>query len=85
MFVQVIFNLVYVAEWPAFEKELVTRLIKHVSSLSILDICNFSYFSFGFEGGIRVLIAPCFLVTFSPYAIGYCKQGQSGWSVGKYI
>ena len=38
------FSSVYVAEWPPFWKELLTRLT--VCSLYILTICNFSYFPF---------------------------------------
>ena len=46
------FSSVWVAEWPPFGKELLTRLT--ICSLCILTICNFS---FGFEGWIWVLIA----------------------------
>ena len=39
-----------------------------ICSLCILNISNFGYFPFCFEGGIRVLIVPvpvhCILVTF---------------------
>ena len=60
------FSSVYVAEWPPFGKELLTRLT--ICSLCIMSICNLSYFPFSFEGGIWVLIAPvpgpCILVTF---------------------
>ena len=63
MCVHIIFSLVWVAEWPPFGKELLTRL---TISLCILTICNFSYF--GFEGWIWVLIASvpglCILLTF---------------------
>ena len=56
--VHIIFSSVSVAEWPPFWKELPTRLF--VGSLCIL--------TFGFEGGVWVLIAPtpghCILVTF---------------------
>ena len=67
MFIHIIFSSVRVAEWPPFGKELLTRLT--ICYLCVLTICNFSYSRFGFEGGIRVLIAPvpgrCILVTFS--------------------
>ena len=43
------------AEWPYFGKELLPRLT--ICSLCILTLCNFSYFPFGFEGWIWVLIA----------------------------
>ena len=46
--------LILVAEWPPFGKELLTELF--ICSLCILSICNLSYFPFGFEGGIGVLI-----------------------------
>ena len=66
MFVHIIFSSVWVAEWPPFGKELLTRLT--ISYLCILTICNFSYIRFGFDGSIWVLIAPvpgqCILVTF---------------------
>ena len=45
-FVHIIFSLVKVAEWPPFEKELLTQLT--ICSLRILTICNFSYFPFWF-------------------------------------
>ena len=41
---------VYVAEWPPFGKELLTRLT--ICSLSILTICNFSYFPLRTEFGL---------------------------------
>ena len=44
MYVRIIFCLDWVAEWPPFGKELLTRLT--VCSLCILNICNFSYFQF---------------------------------------
>ena len=53
--VHIIFNSVWVTEWPPFGKELPTRLI--ICSLNILTICNFSYFPFGFDGWISVLLA----------------------------
>ena len=63
MFVYIIFNSVWVAEWPPFGKELPTRM-----TIYSLCSCNFSFSRFGFEGGIWVLIAPvpghCILVTF---------------------
>ena len=55
MCVHINFSSVWVAEWPFFGKELLTRLT--IYSLCILTFCNFSYFSFGFEGWIWVLIA----------------------------
>ena len=65
--VHIICSSVWVAEWPPFGKELLTRL--NICSLCILSICNSSYFPFGFEGGIWVLIAPvtglCILVTYN--------------------
>ena len=44
-----------VAEWPYFGKELLPRLT--ICTLCILTLCNFTYFRFGFEGWIWVLIA----------------------------
>ena len=50
------FSSVWVAEWPPFGKELLTRLT--IYSLCSLTICNFSYFPFWFFlGWILVLIA----------------------------
>ena len=49
------FSTFCIAEWPPFWKELLTLLT--ICSLCILTICDFSYFRFGFEGGIWVLIA----------------------------
>ena len=46
MFVHNIFSSVWVAEWPPFGKELLTRLT--ICSLYILPICDFSYFPFWF-------------------------------------
>ena len=60
MFVHIMFSSVHVAEWPPFGKELLTRLT--ICSLSILTICNFSYFRLGFEGWIWVLGLLNFLV-----------------------
>ena len=72
-FVHISFSSVWVTEWPPFRKELPTRLT--IDSLCILTICYFSYFSFGFEGGIWVLIDPfpghCKLVTVIFVAIGF--------------
>ena len=48
MYVHVIFNSVWVSEWSAFGKELLTRLT--ICSFCILTICNFNYFPFGFLG-----------------------------------
>ena len=42
MFVHIIFNSIWVAEWPPFWEELLPRLI--INSLCIMTICNFSYF-----------------------------------------
>ena len=42
MCVHIIFSSVWVAEWPSFGKELLTRLT--MCSLFILTICNFSLF-----------------------------------------
>ena len=47
-FVHIIFSLVWVAEWPWFEKELSSQLT--ICSLCYLTICNFSYFPFLFCG-----------------------------------
>ena len=56
---------VWVAEWPFRGKKLLTRLTIH--SLCMLTICNSGMSRFGFEGGIRILIAQapgnCILVT----------------------
>ena len=68
MDVQIIFSSLKAAEseWPPFEKELLTWLT--ICSLCIMSVCNFSYFPFGFEGRIWVLITPvpghCFIFTF---------------------
>ena len=43
-FIYIIFSSVWVAKWPSFGKELLTRLT--ICSLCILTICNFSYFLF---------------------------------------
>ena len=40
MFVPIMFNSVWVAEWPPFGKELSYRLT--IYSLCILTVCNFS-------------------------------------------
>ena len=56
MCVHINFSSVQIAEWQPFGKELLTRLT--IFSLCILTICNFSYFPFGLEVGIWVLIAP---------------------------
>ena len=55
MCVHIIFSSVLVAEWPPFGKYLLTRLT--ICSLCNLSICNISYFCFGFESWICVLIA----------------------------
>ena len=46
MCVHVIVRYVWVAEWPPFRKQLLTRLT--IYSVCILTICNFSYFPFWF-------------------------------------
>ena len=65
--IHITFSSVWVAEWPPFGKELFIRLT--ICSLCILTICNLVISRFGFEGGIRVLIAPvssqCLLLTFT--------------------
>ena len=66
--VHIIISSVWVAEWSPFgEKKLLTRLTI-LCSLCILTISRFSYFLFGFEGLIWVLIAPvpdfCILVAY---------------------
>ena len=53
-----IFSHVYVAEWPPFLKELLIRLIVCFLSFTIMSICNFGCFHFGFEVGVVVLIVP---------------------------
>ena len=67
MFVQISFSSFWVAEWPPYGKELLTRLI--FCSHCILTICNFSFPRFDFQGGNWVLIAAvaghCLLVTFN--------------------
>ena len=42
MCVHIISSSIWVAEWPAFGKELLTRLA--ICSLYILTVCNFSLF-----------------------------------------
>ena len=44
IFVNIIFSLVWVAEWPPFGKELPTQL--SICSLCILTICYLSFFAF---------------------------------------
>ena len=67
MCVHIIFSSVWVAEWPPFGKELLTRLT--ICSLCILTIYNSIISRFGFEGGIWILIAHvpglCILITFT--------------------
>ena len=68
MCVHIIFSSVWGAEWPSVWEELLTRLT--MCSLCTLTICNFSYFLFGFEDCIWVLIASVpsiFLHTFYFY------------------
>ena len=48
MCVHITFSSVSVAEWPTFGKELLTRYT--IFSLSILIMCNISYFPFWFCG-----------------------------------
>ena len=48
MRVNIIFSSVWVAEWPSFWKELLTRLT--ICSLCTLTICKFSYLAFWFLG-----------------------------------
>ena len=55
MCVHIVFNLVWVAEWPSFGKELLTR--STICSLCILTICNLVISRFGFKDWIWVLIA----------------------------
>ena len=67
MFVYIILNSVWVAEWPFLGKELPTLLT--ICFPCTLTICIFCYFPFCFEGRIWVLVAPvpglCILVTFT--------------------
>ena len=70
IFVHIIFSSFWVAEWPPFGKELLTRLT--ICSLRSWTICNFSYFPFWFGGGGGVDLGSdcsvpghCILVTFS--------------------
>ena len=49
------FSSVWVAEWPAFGKELLTLLT--ICYFGSLTICIFSYFPFWFKGLIWALIA----------------------------
>ena len=51
----IIFTWVWVAEWPPFGKELLTRL--SICCLCILTICIFSFFPFGVKGCIWVVTA----------------------------
>ena len=46
MFINIIYSSGWVAEWPPFGKELLTRLT--VCSLCILTFCDFSDFRFWF-------------------------------------
>ena len=66
--VHIIFSSVWVAECHLFGKQLLTRLTICSPCKKIQYICNFSYFLFGFEGWIWVLIASvpdhCILFTF---------------------
>ena len=48
MCVHIIFSSVWIAEWPFFGNEMLTRLT--ICSLCILTICNFSYFPFCIRG-----------------------------------
>ena len=49
MCAHIVFSSVWVAEWPSFEKELLTWLT--ICSLCILTICNFSYFRLVLRAG----------------------------------
>ena len=53
VYITCMLSSVWIAEWPPFGKELLTRLA--VCSLCILTICSFSYF--GFEGWVWALIS----------------------------
>ena len=53
--VHIILRSVWVAGWPPFGKKLFTRLT--ICSFCSLTFCNISYFPFGIEGWIWVLIA----------------------------
>ena len=46
--VHIILSSVWVAEWPSFGKQLLTRLT--ICSICILTIYNFSHFPFWFLG-----------------------------------
>ena len=75
--VHIIFGSVSVAERPLFGKQLLTR--STICSLCILTICNISYFLFGFEGWIWVLIVSvpdlCILFTCKTPLIGRLVSG----------
>ena len=53
---------VWVAEWPPFGKELPIQLA--VCSHSILSICNVSYFPFGFESGVWILMLQFLVIAY---------------------
>ena len=65
--VHIILVRFWVAEWPPFGKELLTRLT--ICSLCILTIYNSIISRFGFVGGIWILIflvpGLCILITFT--------------------
>ena len=61
VFVHIILSSVWVAEWPPFRKELLTRLT--ICLLCILTIVILVISRFGFECGIWVLIAPVSCLT----------------------
>ena len=46
--VHIIFGSVWVAEWPPFGKQLLTRLT--ICSLCVLAVCDLSYFPFWLWG-----------------------------------
>ena len=77
------FSSVWVAEWPPFGKQLLTLLT--ICSLCILTICNISYFPFGFEGWIGVLIASdpdlCIKFTSSFFCSQHIKLLCSGYDI----
>ena len=60
MFVHIIFSSAFVAEWPPFEKELLTRLT--ICSLCTLTICILVISRSGLQGGIWVLEIACLLL-----------------------
>ena len=77
MCVHISLRSVWVAAWPLFGKELLTRLT--ICSFCILTICNFSFSRFGVEGCIWGLIASvpglCILLTSNESFNCVYKQG----------